>query len=620
MVQEIDARRREALGPAERIVTALIQHADHIVHHRPGIAVAAPRSNLGMSWQAVSWKDEDGRRVLYGVSSRRDRAPATRLGVLADGKVWDGDREVGEFRLAGLFPEAAAWAYRQIAEVYKLDNELAARWASWAFPREHRDLKVLLAAFMLVQSRTGEPVREDGRVAFRDDDYRAVGEAMCLLRARNDLNPKLLLRIGDVLNLPQIAAINRELGFGKSGRAPARGRYYKAVEKWLRNRENNPRLLEGLVKAGFRTSVMALARRVGYKPLSPKFFEILRWKQKQASDGRRGIAIGAAVSPPETWDALTEAEICRRIVAQKPGFKRLVGLLPPSVGLTPAVCAAAIEAGSLSDTDLIIFTPTLEELGLLAVPDIRARWRAAMDRAENQRAANVARNVKSRAVADELQVAAEKATKAALEEVSRDFRVYVIVDKSGSMQGAIETAKSYLAKFLHAFSLDRLHVSVFNTVGTEVTIKSATAAGIEQAFKGHAAGGGTSYAEGVRVLARRRPADGEDALMIFVGDQEDGGHRQLADTVRSTGSCPVAFGLLEVRSPGSRSTLRVVELAAEELGIPCFRLDEGIFADPYAVTRTLRNLIAAAPVAAGSHGRLLDEILQTPLLEKPVWA
>ena len=31
--------RVESLGPAERVVQALLQHADHMVHNRPGVVV-----------------------------------------------------------------------------------------------------------------------------------------------------------------------------------------------------------------------------------------------------------------------------------------------------------------------------------------------------------------------------------------------------------------------------------------------------------------------------------------------------------------------------------------------------------------------------------------------------
>jgi hypothetical protein len=45
--------------------------------------------------------------------------------------------------------------------------------------------------------------------------------------------------------------------------------------------------------------------------------------------------------------------------------------------------AATIEAGCLSDKDLIILSETLEELGLFQVPAIRARYDKALASAED---------------------------------------------------------------------------------------------------------------------------------------------------------------------------------------------------------------------------------------------
>lgn len=163
---------------------------------------------------------------------------------------------------------------------------------------------------------------------------------------------------------------------------------------------------------------------------------------------------------------------------------------------------------------------------------------------------------------------------------------------------------------------------MFSTVGTEIHIRHASAAGVEHAFKGHAAGGGTTYGAGVRALQHHQPLPGEDVLFLFVGDQADG-RGSFVEPVQQSGLNPVAFGLLEVvGSWGTRG--RAVEETAARLGIPCFRIDEGMFGDAYAVTRVLRGLIATTPVgnpgAASARPSLVEAILKTPLLGKPVWA
>ena len=611
----------EALGPAEGIIQTLTSFTDHMVHNRPGMVVKDGRTRTGVRWTPVIWKIEDGSNVVYQVSKTGRRQTRTRVGVMnGAGEIWNGDRLVGEYRMPGLFPEVAAYLYRQVAKVWTMHNEFAARWTSWAFPKDHRDLKVVLTAFMLVQNRMGEPIVEDGKILFRDDDFRDVGEAACLIRADKDLNPKLLLRVGDVLVLPQVADINRELGFGASGRNPAIGRYYKVVTKWLRYREDNRPLLDGLVKAGFRTTVMKLARRVGYKPRSPIFFEVLRWKQKQSGDGRRTMAIGTEWNK-ESWEGLSEKEVCEKITETGTNWKRVVGLLPESIGMTRAVVAAAVESGAMSAKDLIIMTPTFEKLGLLAVPSVKGAWDLAVKRAEDQRALNIARNVRSKEAKEGLEEAADKATEKAFEEVTKNLRVYVIVDKSGSMEGALDRGQAYLMSFLGGFPLDRTHVSVFNTYGTELDIKSPKAAAVRQAFRGHCAGGGTSYAQGVEALVKHKPRDDEDLLMLFVGDEAGESGSSLANYINRRGLNPVAFGLLKVTSRwGAGSTVRS---AAQTLGIPCFSIDEGMFTskDPYAATRLLRNLIGSTPTQERSVRKsLVQEILGTELLKKPVWA
>jgi len=639
MVQNADQNQRvENLGPAERLIQALLTNQDHMVHNRPGIIRADARKTIGVRWSPVTHKVEEEGKVVYELTKVGKKTNKTRLGVMGDDLiVRENGRVVGTYRPAGLFPEVAKWMYQQVADIWEMDNEFAAKWATYAFAQEHRDMKVVLAAFMLVQNRMGEPVREDGTIIFHDEDFRDVGEAMMLLRRKDkrDLNPKLLLRVGDVLALPEIAAINRTLEFGRSARNPAMGRYKKAVEKWLHNREMNLTMLQGLVKAGFRTSVIKLAQRVGYKPETEQFFQVLRWKQKQAKDGHRSLAIGVEVEAAESWADMSEADICQKIVTDKPNFKRIAGLVPVAVGITRAVMAAAIEAGSLSDADLIIMSVTLEDLGLLDVPEIKARWQRAMKTAENQRAANIATRMKGKENQEALQEASDTAVKKALEEVTRSMRIWFMVDTSASMGQALEQAKILLARFVQGFPEDRIHVCTFDTSARGIEIKHPSAAGVNQAFRGKTAGGGTRYSAGIDFMAANHPIkDDEDLLLFWVGDQDPDAaayntphNRLFTHAVQQRGLNPVACALLEVQSGWHGRVGNVVDTSCTQLGIPCFKVTPETFEDPYAITRTIRNLIAATPVGQVAQAaprvqryNLVREILNTELLKKPVWA
>jgi hypothetical protein len=619
---------KENLGPAERILQTVLTYADHLYHGRPGI-VSTNHSAVGVLWEPVTHKVENGQKVVYKLVKAGKKTNRVRAGVLRDDNKIVGPTGgiVGEYREAGLFVEVASWMYRQIADVWKLDNEFAAKWATYAFAEDHKDLKTILAAFMLVQTRKGDPVVDDGKIAFYDADYRDVGEAMMLIYNKGgkdkDLEPKLLVRMHDLLRLPEISKINHELGFGQSARKPFVGRWTKAVEKWLQYREQNPKLLEGLVKSGWRRTVMDLVRRVGYRPESPKFFEILRWKQKQSDDGRRQIAIGVNIAPADNWENLTETQICEKIVRERIGLKRVEGLLPKSIGLTRAIMAVIIESDLLSDKDLIIRTPTIEDLGLDKVPSIKAKWeRAAVANATNTRGAHIARNVTSKELKEKLEEGADNALKKEVEKEIKGISIDVVVDISGSMNMSLIKAKEYLSKFVQGIPLDKIKAVVFNMTAKRVELRVASKAGVDNAFVGYAAGGGTNHACAIRRLAQIKHNEEDDLIIVFVGDEGENGN--FAAEVNASGLKPMAFGLIKV--PGQNGS--IVTDTAAALGIPCFNIDEKTFDDVYAIPRIIRNLISATPVRTTARASsfsfvretLVDKIIKTELLAKPKWA
>lgn len=659
----------ENLGSAERIIESLIQFRDHMVHNRPGVVVPDARTKTGVRWEfartlrrcpqhpssGVTSRKEDGRIVAVtcdqcGRDVRRDglRAvfrmqkgkPMQELGLLHDGtRVINGGREVGEYRTGGLFPEVAVWLYNQVAEVWYMNNELAARWASHAYREANRDLKIVLAAFMLVQSRRGDPVMDGDRIAFYDEDYRDVGEAMVLLREQDkaallnegdvSMRPKDLLTIREVLRLPQVAAKNRELGFARSARTPQLGRWPKAVERWLRYREQNPAMLAGLVKAGYRNTVIELCYHCRYKPMSPAFYKAIGWTQRQARDGRRSIAVGEDMSSGDTWQGLTEEQICERIVKEKPSYKRLSGLLPADTEMTKAMVLAALEAGGFSHKDVIIMVPTFEKHGILNLPEVKEKLAAASRMAEDMRAANIAKRVRSEEAREQLEDAADNALINAVEDVAAGLHLYVFVDVSASMERAIDEAKSYLPKFLQAFPEEQMNSCTFNQMASHVIPRERSAVGVQHAFRNVKAGGGTDYGSPFILMSSHKPQEGRDSLVIFIGDEAHMGHldmsRDFSDAVRVSGLDPVAFGLIPVWAP-SFGRGQAVRHTATVLEIPCFELDKEMFEDVYAIPQMLRSLISSTPVRrtmerpVPARKTLAEKIMETELLKKPAWA
>lgn len=574
-------------GPAEKMLDVVLSSSAHLWHNRPGLDVA-------------------GRWV-----PKRGSKPAGLRGPAV---------------APGLHVPAAEQLYSRLVDIYQLNAELMARFASYALLHtEWRDLKVACAALMLVQSHAGQPIVDlDGSVAFHDDDYRSVGEAMILFYEKKStkmLTPKAVLRVAELLETPGIAVMNRAAGLANvaSQKAPL-GRWKRAATRWLAFREKNVAMLEGLVKAGYKETIKKIARKAGYKPESPAFFEILGWKQKQAPAGHRAVGLfGLQLRKRERFDGLSEAEICETIVTQKLSYKDVVGRLPKEIGLTPAIMVTLLP--SLSDRDLRILTPTLEELGLMSEPEIRVRWEKAIAEATDQRALNIAKNVRSKELREKLAEASDNAVKKAVAEATAEQSVDVmfLIDKSGSMQGAIDKSKEALSRILAGFPSERVHIASFDTVGTVLKPKAPSRAAVQHMLGGITAGGGTVHASAVRVLHATgvRIAKDSKLVVIVVGDEAGETGEQFAKSFRDYGYDVAAIAIL-VSVSGARGT--TVQSAARVLGVPYSEVQIDQFEDPYQVPRVLRALLEAAPLGpaqVAAPSRWLERVLATPVLQLP---
>jgi hypothetical protein len=566
----------QQLGPAERLLDLVLNASAHLWHNRPGTDVAG---------------------VWHPRTAKKRGTPVP----------------------AGLFVPAAAALYARLLEIQRLNPLLMAHFASYALTEtDWRDLKVACCALMLVQGSSGEAVKDDdGSVGFYDDDYRAIGEAMILhyqKRSPRMLTPKAVLRVGLLLETPAIAELNRRAGFGDPAakKAPL-GRYLRAARKWLALREANLPMLEGLVGAGYKETIKKLARKVGYKPASQVFFEVLGWKQKQAAGGHRTVGLGElALKKRGRFDGLSEAEICETIEGSRLGYKEVVGRLPKDIGLTPAIMVALLP--SLGDRDLRQLTPTLEELGLMAEPAIRERWERAIAEATDQRALHIAKNVKGEGLKKKLEeaadVAAQKAVAAAAGE--EPVRVMFLIDKSGSMSGAIEQSKEALTRILAGFPPDRVHIATFDTAGTVLRPKAATRTGVQHMLKGVSAEGGTMHQAAVHALHASgvRVAEGERLVVIVVGDEAGEAGTALAGAFNRLGYRVAALALMLNVAVSRGDTVRS---CARALGVPFSEVRIEQFDDPYQVPRVLTALLDAPRAGSPTFG-LVERVMATPLL------
>lgn len=575
----------EQMGPAERLLDLVLNSSAHLWHNRPGVEVDG------------KWRPAKGHRGSASV-----RVPP------------------------GLHTKAATDLYARLLDIFALNHELMAHFASYALKEtDWRDLKVACAALMLVQPRSGQPVKDDdGAVAFHDDDLRTIGEAMVLHYERKSprmLTPKAVLRVAELLENEEIADLNRAAGFADSAsRNPALGRWTKAATKWLEIREHNPPMLEGLVRAGYKETIKNLARKVGYKPKSERFFAVLGWKQKQADEGHRTMGLeGLELEKRESFDGLSEAEICETIVTRGLDYGEVVGRLPSDIGLTPAIMVTLLP--SLSDRDLRRLTPTLEELGLMSQEPVRVAWEKAIESATDQRGINIAKNVRSAELKERLEASADKAAAKAVEKATegQDIHVMFLIDRSGSMQGALDKSVEALSRILAGFPADKLHIASFDTMGMVHKPKAASRAAVQHMLGGVSAGGGTMHLSAVYTLAAEgvRIPVGAKLVVFVVGDEDGEDGRRLAQMFRQCHFDVSAMALILNVAFRRGST---VTDCARALEVPFSVVTVEQFDDPYQVPRVLQTILEAPPPdALGGAARTawVEKVMRTPLLTVP---
>jgi hypothetical protein len=383
-------------------------------------------------------------------------------------------------------------------------------------------------------------------------------------------------------------------------------------------REANPAMLEGLVRAGYKETIKNIARKVGYKPQSERFFAVLGWKQSQADEGHRTIGLdGLELEKRDRFDDLSEAEICETVVTQRLSYKDVVGRLPKDMGLTPAIMVSLLP--SLSDRDLRQLTPTLEELGLMADPDIRAAWEKAIDSATDQRGLNIAKNVQSKELRERLEASSDKAVQKAVAEATEgaDIHVMFLIDRSGSMQGALEKSVEALSRILAGFPLEKLHIASFDTMGTTHRPKAASRAAVAHMLSGVSAGGGTMHGAALYALHRDgvRVPPGAKLVVIVVGDEAGESGERFAELFGQLGYLVSAMALI-LNVAYTRG--RTVTEAARTLGVPFSTITVEQFDDPYQVPRVLQTILEAPPPSSlpgSGQSAWVEKVMSTPLLE-----
>lgn len=363
------------------------------------------------------------------------------------------------------------------------------------------------------------------------------------------------------------------------------------VREYLRDREANRGAMERAI-AAHRASIKSLFAITHTKP-SP-------WTQRTLfmGDYSLGAPLLTAIRDLSKMPAL---EAAGTIIEQRIPFLTAKGALGARVK-EPALVLALIER--MSPTELMTNAKSLESWGMNDVPELRAAFAAALEKAKGSKANVLKTSVAAGKVKSEVVREALKATQEA--RLSRDIEGdwLVLGDKSGSMHTAIDIARQ-VAAILARSVKGKVYLVFFDTSPYFHDVTGKTHEEIVALTRHMVAGGGTSIGCGLQmILDRKLSVDGitivsdggENSVPLF--------HETYAKYAKAMDAEPTVYmyetdgepNVLAARSRAFGFDMQVVQLR----GLPI---------DHYS----LPNLVQTMRVARYS---LIDEIMSTPLLKK----
>lgn len=204
-------------------------------------------------------------------------------------------------------------------------------------------------------------------------------------------------------------------------------------------------------------------------------------------------ALARAVSPAAQAAAILEHRIPYRIASS--AVRQM----------TPTVLVALVEA--MTPQELINNLGSLKRRGALDNPDLKALVEKKLERAQSDRrvsAYKAKEAVKAAGVDAELEKKLDQVTEAQVKLRGRITRpTALLIDKSGSMQEAIEVGKR-IGAMLGTVCDSDLYVYVFDTIAIKIDPAGQDLASWEKALAGVKAGGGTSCGVGIERLRQKR--------------------------------------------------------------------------------------------------------------------
>lgn len=264
----------------------------------------------------------------------------------------------------------------------------------------------------------------------------------------------------------------------------------KQYLKWL---ESDNTTLDNALLHGFN-AIMSLYASIRIKP-SQRAKNII-FEGKIPKNSRLSIIrdILNADSPQEKAELIIENRI---------PYTTAVGLIKQ---MTPSILISLISV--MTPQEIINNMGSLKDHGAYDNKDVKKLVLDKLKKAETKKgvAALKSKVAKKSAKIEDVEINTQL-DKVADEGIKKTAQITIptaiIIDKSGSMNRAIEVGKE-LASAVSGATEDDLYVIAVDTMGREITSRGKSLTDWEQAFRAIRAGGGTSLGAGVNFLTRKK--------------------------------------------------------------------------------------------------------------------
>ena len=462
------------------------------------------------------------------------------------------------------------------------DPYFLAHFTSYAIKKlSSKDLKVVSVFINSLSDADGTPFSLGSK--FKKPNLRVVSQA-----AIHQLDPKLVLRIVELAN------IKKEIGSKKEGTHFSRS-LKTSITKYLKYRETNIKMLEGVKKTGLGNTMKNIYR---FMHLSPNLdsASILNWKQK---DGRQIVKKSFF-----DFTGLSEIEIAEKIRKDKLRVTGVMGAIPENMKNSSVIAAALLE--QCTSDEAVILSDFFDKRSVLQNESAKKLYTEKISGAKNalDRVEHIKKDL------EEVDVLLKQAkSERRKQDVGDIGSVFLHIDISGSMQEALDIAKDRGAIIAECVKSPELNFNwgLFNTSGQilnkpSIFTKDAFAA----ALYGKRADGGTDC---LALYEYARNAGSE--IDFYITDQGHNG-KDLDMTIQSCAakglSKPKAVVIVNVgnlynhdlRDAFVRNQIPVTEITPESLK------------ESALVSQAIKTAVRGAVA-------IIDEIMAEPLLQLPRW-